>query len=84
MPGPRSESQETRSVDRVCDLFCVVIGAVVGVVRLGRLVARFDTARGHYEVLGTACQSIEFRTVALCIVSKSLVAVVGCCRWLLT
>jgi len=34
--------------------------------------------------LGTACQSIEFRTVALCIVSKSLVAVVGCCRWLLS
>jgi hypothetical protein len=57
----------------------------------GRLVARFDTARGHYEVLGYGLPvtwrteyarllrqryAIEFRTVAFCTVSKSMVAYV--------
>lgn len=54
----------------------------------GRLVARIDTALGHYEVLGYGLPvpwrpeyarllreryGIKFRTVALCIVSRTLV-----------
>ena len=57
----------------------------------GQLDARFDIARGHYEVLGYGLPApwraeyvrllrerygINFRTVALCIVSRTLVAYV--------
>ncbi len=74
----------------VCLVLSAVFWSVSAPVR-GRLTARFDIAQGHYTVLGYGLPvpwrneyarllreryGIEYRVVALCIVSETLVAYV--------
>jgi hypothetical protein len=74
----------------VCLILWSVLWSVSASAR-GELVARYDISRGHYEVQGFGLPvpwrpeyarllqeryGIEFRTVALCIVSTELVAYV--------
>lgn len=73
-----------------CLVLCIALWSSSAPLR-GRLLARFDIARGHYELLGYGLPSprhaeyarllrerygIEYRPVALCIVSPTLVSYV--------
>jgi hypothetical protein len=70
---------------------CSMLWSWIAVIR-GHLTARFDIARGHYELLSYGLPppwrpeyarllheryGIEFRSVAGCVVSQSLVSYVG-------